>query len=206
MKKFFVLLLLTILSGAALAQAPVATTPKIGYTNLDYILGLLPKTREIEAQLQAYEKQLQAQLEGKVNDYKKKRAEYEKGADVFLPAVKEDKEKELIALETSIREFEEKAQNELQKKQVTLLEPVLDTIQKAIERVAERNAYSYIFSTHADFGGSAIILYARQKEDDISNLVLKELGVTPPTPGTTPKPTGTPNNGTPVKPNNTTPR
>jgi outer membrane protein len=198
MKKYLVVLLFTLLSGAALAQAPVATASpiKIGYTNLDYILGLLPKTKEIEAQLKAYETQLQNNLQGKVDEYKSKRAAYEKGASMFTDVVKQDKEKELIALENSIREFEENAQTSLQQRQVKLLEPVLDSIQKAIERVAERNGYTYIFSTHADFGGSAIILYARIKEDDISNLVLKELGVTVP-------PAGIGTSGTNVRPNPT---
>ncbi|MCU0429783.1 MAG: OmpH family outer membrane protein [Cytophagaceae bacterium] len=199
MKKFLVVMLSLVLSGVAFSQAPVAAASalKIGYTNLDYILGQLPKTKEIETQLKAYETQLQNNLQGKVDEYKTKRAAYEKGASMFTDVVKQDKEKELIALESSIREFEEEAQTSLQQKQVKLLEPVLDSIQKAIERVADRNGYTYIFSTHADFGGSAIILYARIKEDDISNLVLKELGVTVPAVGVK---SATPTNNTSIKP------
>ena len=35
----------------------------IGYTNVDYILSLLPEAKEIEAELNAYTKQLESQLE-----------------------------------------------------------------------------------------------------------------------------------------------
>jgi len=155
---------------------------KIGYTNLEYILGLLPDAKRIESELQTYEKQLKAQMDSKIAEFEKKYNEYEKGrtSGLMSDVVKADKEKELTNLQNSIKEFEETAQSSLQKKQVALLEPVLDKIQKSIEKVAAANDYSYILSTHADYGGSAIILFAKNKEDDISNLVLKDLGVTPP--------------------------
>ena len=163
------------------------TTPtKIGYTNLEYILSLLPDAKRIESELQIYEKQLKSQMDSKVAEFEKKYQDYEKGktSGLMSDVVKADKEKELTTLQSSIKAFEETAQSSLQKKQVSLLEPILDKIQKSIEKVAAANGFTYILSTHADYGGSAIILYAKNKDEDISNLVLKDLGVTPPAPGT----------------------
>ncbi|MBX9696827.1 MAG: OmpH family outer membrane protein [Alphaproteobacteria bacterium] len=173
---FFMMLLA---SASAFAQQ----APKIGYTNLDYLLSLMPEVKQIESELQAYEKQLSTQLESKYQEYQKKMEEYQKGVSSGLMSdlVKQDKEKELVGLQTSIKEFEEKAQQDLQKKQVSLLEPVYDKIQKSIDKVAEANGYTYVLNTHADMGGSAIILYARHKDEDISSLVLKDLGVAVPT-------------------------
>ncbi len=173
------------------AQAPT----KIGYTNLEYILSLLPDAKRIESELQTYEKQLKSQMDSKIAEFEKKYQDYEKGktSGLMSDVVRADKEKELTNLQNSIKEFEETAQESLQKKQVALLEPVLEKIQKSIEKVADANGYTYILSTHADYGGSAIILYAKNKEEDISNLVLKDLGVTPPAPApaTTTPATGT---------------
>ncbi len=186
--KLVILLTIALMTGfSAFAQ----TTPtKIGYTNLEYILSLLPDAKRIESELQTYEKQLKSQMDSKVAEFEKKYQDYEKGksSGLMSDVVKADKEKELTNLQSSIKEFEETAQSSLQKKQVSLLEPVLDKIQKSIEKVAAANGFTYILSTHADYGGSAIILYAKNKDEDISNLVLKDLGVTPPaatTPGTT---------------------
>ncbi|HSZ24306.1 MAG TPA: OmpH family outer membrane protein [Cytophagaceae bacterium] len=161
---------------------------KIGYTNLEYILSLLPDTKRIESELQTYEKQLKAQMDSKMAEFEKKYQDYEKGksSGLMSDVIKADKEKELTGLQASIKEFEETAQSSLQKKQASLLEPVLDKIQKSIERVAAANGFTYILSTHADYGGSAIILFAKNKDEDISNLVLKDLGVTPPAPAATP--------------------
>ena len=55
--KFFISVLA--LCAVAIGHAQV----KIGYTNAEYILGLLPEAKQIEADLTAYEKQLQNQLQ-----------------------------------------------------------------------------------------------------------------------------------------------
>ncbi len=166
----------------ALVQfASFGQAPKIGYTNLDYILSQLPEAKQVESDLQTYEKQLQTQLQTKYADYEKKLKEYQEAAQKgqLTDVIKEDKEKELMNMQNSIKEFEQSAQTSLQKKQVSLLEPVLGKVQKAIDAVGAELDYTYILSTHADYGGSAIILYAKNKEDNISDLVLKKLGVTP---------------------------
>jgi outer membrane protein len=172
-----------------------AQNQKIGYTNLEYILAQLPEAKQIESQLKEFEKQLQNQLQSKYTEYEQKLDAYKKGQATMAEIVKQDKEQELMALQNNIREFEEKAQNEMQNKQVALLEPVLNKIQKAIDKVADTNGYAFVLSTHTDMGASAIILYAKNKEDNISDLVLKELGVTP-----KPETSGTPTqSGAPVK-------
>jgi outer membrane protein len=53
-----------------------------------------------------------------------------------------------------------------------------EKIQTAIDEVAKANGYTHIFNSQLDVGVS-ILLYARE-EDDISDLVLKQLGITPP--------------------------
>lgn len=185
MKKIIFSVLLTAMV-ATMYSPLMAQTQKIGYTNLDYILGLLPDAKKVESELKTYEEQLQKQLQTKYADYEKKLKEYQDGVSkgVMTDLIKEDKEKELMSMQNSIKEFEESAKSAMQKKQVALLEPVLAKVQKAIDEVGKDNDYSYILSTHADYGGSAIILYAKNKEDNISDLVLKKLGVTPPPPGT----------------------
>jgi outer membrane protein len=179
MKNKLILLVAMVLMAGFNTFAQTAAL-KIGYTNLEQILGLLPDAKRIESELQTYEKQLKTQLDSKIAEFEKKYKDYEAGKGLMADAVRMDKEKELTGLQSSIREFEETAQTSLQKKQVDLLEPVIERIRKSIEKVGAANGYTYILSTHADYAGSAIILYAKNKDEDITNLVLKDLGVTPP--------------------------
>ena len=63
MKKLFIVCVL--FSAIAVSNSYAQTNLKIGYTNVDYVLNLLPEAKEIEAELTAYGKQLESQLQSK---------------------------------------------------------------------------------------------------------------------------------------------
>ncbi|MCB2378823.1 OmpH family outer membrane protein [Hymenobacter sp. BT635] len=155
----------------ALAQAPL----KIGYTSVEYVLSQMPESKQIESDLKAYSTQLEAQLKSKYSDYQAKAEAYQKGASTMTEVVRADKEKELTGLQTSIQEFQRSADQSLQQKQQTLLKPALDKLQKTIDAVAEENGYTYVLNSD---GASPVLLHG-PKEGDISDLVLKKMGVTP---------------------------
>lgn len=181
-----------------------AQAQKIGTANVEYILSNMPETKKIEADLQAYEKQLRTQLESKGAEYQRKLDEYQKGVQsgMMPAAVIADKEKELMSMQQSIQEFERTAQQDLESKSLSMLEPVLAKVQASIDKVAAAHDYTYIISTHVDYGGTAIVLYSKNKEaNDISSLVLKDMGIVlaPATTGTT-NTTTAPTNTTPAIP------
>lgn len=150
---------------------------KIGYTNVDYILSLLPESKQIEADLKAHEKQLTTQLQAKVQEFQTKMEAFQKGAPTMTEIVRADKQEELQTMQTSIEKFQREADSSLQKKQGELLEPVYTKIQGAIDKVATDNGYTYVFSS--DAGGMPILLHASE-DHNISDKVLTSLGVTPP--------------------------
>ena len=154
---------------------------KIGYTNAEYILSNMPEAKQIESELKDYETQLTTQLESKSRDFETKLAEYQRTAENMIPEVRADKERELQGLQQSIQKFQQDAQVSLQRKQGELLQPAFDKIQKAIDEVAKANGYSHVFNSGQPEVGLNILLYARD-DDNISDLVLKHLGIEPPPP------------------------
>jgi len=58
----------------------------------------------------------------------------------------------------------------MQDKEVQLLQPAYDKIQKAIDDVAAENGYSHVFRAEALLSG--------RDTDEISTLVLAKLGIT----------------------------
>ncbi len=152
---------------------------KIGYTNVDYILSQMPESKQIEAELKTYKTQLDNQLQTKIKDFQEKYAAYEKGASTMTDVIRMDKEKQLQNLQEEIEEFQKNAQTSLQKKEVTLLQPALDKIQKNIDLVAKESGYTYIFNTDGGLGTTPILLHGPE-EDNISDLLLKKMGITPP--------------------------
>jgi outer membrane protein len=162
----------TLAATSAQAQAPL----KIGYTDVQYVLAQMPESKQIESDLKAYNTQLEAQLKSKYADYQSKGEAYQKAASTMTDVVKADKEKELQALQQSIQEFQRSAEQSLQQKQQTLLKPALDKLQKNIDAVADENGFTYVFNS--DGGGSPLLLHA-PTDGNISDLVLKKMGITP---------------------------
>ena len=162
----------TLAASSAQAQAPL----KIGYTDVQYVLAQMPESKQIESELKIYNSQLEAQLKSKYAEYQSKGEAYQKAAGTMTDVVKADKEKELQGLQQSIQEFQQSAQQSLQQKQQTLLKPALDKLQKNIDVVANENGFTYVFNS--DSGGSPLLLHA-PKDGDISDLVLKKMGITP---------------------------
>ncbi|BDD11106.1 outer membrane protein 26 [Fulvitalea axinellae] len=149
---------------------------KIGYTNVDVVMAQLPDAKTIDQKLSEHNKQLQTQLQAKVEDYKKKVAAFQKQAPQMIDAVRADKAKELQNLEASIQQFQQNGQISIQKKQAELVQPLLDKVQASINKVAKANGYTYVLSEAV--GSLPVLLYA-DKQGNITDLVLKDLGVTP---------------------------
>ena len=153
---------------------------KIGYTNADYILSLLPEAKQIDAELKAYEKQLQNQIQAKYKDLQAKVADYEANVASYDELIRADKEQEITTMQQNIQKFSVDAENSMANKRNQLLKPVYEKIGKAIETVAIENNYTHVFS--AGSPGFDVLLYARE-QDDVSDLILKKLGITPPAGG-----------------------
>ncbi|MCC9136403.1 OmpH family outer membrane protein [Pontibacter silvestris] len=168
---------------------------KFGYTNVEYILLQLPESKQIESELKTHSTQLENQLKTKYAEYEGKMQAYEKGAATMDKTIREDKEKELMNLNNSIQEFQRNAQASLQSKEKSLVDPVIEKIDKAIKEVAKENGYTYVISNQA--------LLAGPEDGDISPLVLKKLGVDPAKAQQTPEPAAAkPATQTPAKASN----
>ncbi|MCS7004512.1 MAG: OmpH family outer membrane protein [Cytophagales bacterium] len=155
---------------------------KIGYVDSDSVLFSLPEYKIQAKSLETYQKQLQTQLDNQKNEIQRKYEDYEKNAANWAPLVLEEKQKEIQQLEQNFYEFQQKAQNSLQQKEQELLKPLFEKIKKGISEVAKERGYTYVLPDH-------IFLYA-DKEHDLTEIVIKHLGGTLPSTGTSSKTSG----------------
>ena len=88
-------------------------------------------------------------------------------------------------LQQNFQKFQQDAQTSMQKKQSDLINPVFAKVGKAIEEVAVENGFAYIINPQM-LGGGDVLLYTNEKYN-ISELVLKKLGVTKVNPPVPPK-------------------
>ncbi|MCA6074419.1 OmpH family outer membrane protein [Fulvivirga sedimenti] len=177
MKQKFVLALMTcfLMAGVTLQAQNV----KIGYADVDYILSEMPETKQVESELQSLNTQLQNQLQAKYQEYQQKLQAYQQGASTMVDAIRQEKETELAQLEQRIQKLQQDAQSTIQKKTSDLMQPLYVKIGDSIEAVAKANGYTYVLN--GQVGGIDVVLYA-DEQYDVSDLVLKNMGITPSTP------------------------
>lgn len=157
------------------AEAQTATQ-KIGHADWEFIFNKMPEFKQIEAELKTYETQLQSQLKTKGQELETKYKSYQELPATTLEAIRKDKETELTNLQENLQKFQQDAQVSMQKKQNDLVAPVFAKIGKAIEEVAKENAYTYVINRKMIGGGD--VLFFSDEKYNISNLVLKKLGIT----------------------------
>jgi outer membrane protein len=170
-------LVLVIALVAITISVQAQSTFKIGYTNVEYILSQMPEAKQVDSEYKAYETQLQNQLQAKGQEFQTKLQEYQQGAATMTDIVRADRESELQNLQQRLEAFQRDAQQSLQNKQGELYAPLFEKISNAIKEVRTENSYDFIFSTGVP--GVDILLDADEKYD-ISNLIFKKLGITPP--------------------------
>lgn len=120
---------------------------KLGRINLEEIITLMPEYKEMMTNMEAYSKDLrdnletiQVELNTKYNDFQKNKATYSE-------VTRQLKEKELTDLQNRLQEFYQSAQEDLQKKEKELTDPIVAKAQEAVKKVAQKGAYVAVFNT-----------------------------------------------------------
>lgn len=157
------------------SQAQTAAPTKVGYADVDYIFTQMPEAKQIEAELKSMEAQLKGQIEAKIKKFQTELADYQKNGQAMIDAVRQNTERELTQQQQNIEKLQQDAQTTIQNKNTQMMTPVYDKVGKAIEAVAKENGFSFILNQQ--IGGLDVILYGDEKMD-ISDLVLKKMGVT----------------------------
>lgn len=170
-----------IVFGMVLSNGLFAQTQKIGHVNTQEILALMPEIKVADGDLQKYQAQLEGQLKSMGAEYQAKVQDYQSQEAIMADAIKKSKAKEITDLQERIQDFQQTAQESIQKKKEELYSPILKKTEEAVKEVAKENAYNYILDT-----ASGIVLFSSESTD-ISILVKKKLGINPLVPSPTAK-------------------
>jgi len=159
------------------ASNPARPLMRIGYTNLERILQLMPEAQAADSQLRAYQASLMQPIQ-------QKQAALEKQYQTFIdlqqkgllaPVEAEQRQKELLRLNEEVQRLQMQAEEKLYAKRAEIFQPISDKLQKVIDELAREEGYDYIFN-NSNATGVAFILHA-PKEHDVTRRLLKRLGV-----------------------------
>jgi outer membrane protein len=96
--------------------------------------------------------------------------DYEKEQATYSEPVKKNKESELLDKEKRLQEFEQNVTTTLQKRNTELIQPILDKIIRAINKIASDNGFTYILDV-----SKGSVVYSSKDSQNINPLVLKVL-------------------------------
>lgn len=146
---------------------------KFGYINSQQLIGQIPQVKEANANIETLQKQLEKQgqdmvvsLQTKYKDLERKQAQGE-----LSPKQLELEAQGLKQEEANIAKFQQDSQRKIYEKSESLLKPIRDKIQTAIDDVAKENDFQYVFDQ-----AIGILLYA-DTSTDITTLVKAKLGM-----------------------------
>jgi outer membrane protein len=166
--------IMTILFGTGLISISMVafsqTTLKIGHVDIAEILAVLPERDSAAAVIAKETKEIQSTYNDMTAVYNKLLDDYEKGQSTYSVFVKKNKESELLDKEKRLQEFEQNSSANLQKRNSELIQPIIDKILKAIDKVADEKGFTYIFDV-----SKGSVVYTSKDSQNINPLVLKIL-------------------------------
>lgn len=146
---------------------------KFGRINSEEILAVMPETKEMQTNMQAYVKNLQDEMEALQVEYNNKLQDFQKNYETYSEAVRDMKSKDLESITNRIREFEQVAREDIQKKQYELLGPIHEKLRAAIEKVSAAGGYLAVF----DIVAGSLAYFDPAALTDLAPAIRQELGI-----------------------------
>jgi outer membrane protein len=155
---------------------PALAQQKIGYVDTEYVLNQMPEYATVQQKLDKLEQKWRQEIQQKQKEVQKLEQEFEARELLYTEEERARKQDAIEQARAEVQQLRQKyfgPQGELYSRQKRLMRPLQERILKAAENVATADGYDYV----VDKKGETLFLYA-QEEHDLSDRVLRELGIT----------------------------
>lgn len=160
---------------AALVAFPMciaAQTLKFGTVNSQEIFNLMPEKATAESTLQSVSEKYQTEFTNLQQEFEKKYKEFQELDPSTPQSIKDRRAQELQENNQKIQNFQQMAAQDMQKQQETLLAPITDKIQKAIQAVGAEGGYTFIYDLSIP-----CVVYTGTGAEDVTAKVKAKLGI-----------------------------
>lgn len=147
---------------------------KYAFVDTDYILGNIPEYNDAQKILEDLSLKWQKEIEKKFEEIDQLYNKYQADAILLPEEMKQKREQEIIDKEKEVKNIQKRRfgqGGDLFKKRQELIKPIQEKIYNALEEIAEKGNYAFVF----DKANNQSMLYTNAKYD-ISNEVLETMG------------------------------
>lgn len=135
---------------------------KVGHINLGELVGVMPEAKKANSDIDTIQSQLVKEIDRKSNEFRIKydayKVDMQKGT--LLPSIQKSREEELNNLQQDLQGFQQRAQEDLDKKRMELFQPIIKKAQDAVNSVAKEKGYTYVLDSSA-----GTVLFSSEADD-----------------------------------------
>ncbi|RSK39816.1 OmpH family outer membrane protein [Mangrovimonas spongiae] len=162
--KIKVLFLLTLFSFLGMSHSYAQRGVRIGYIDTEYILENIPEYQEATAQLESKVQKWKGEIESQLSTIEQKRKDLSNEKPFLTKELIEEKEEDIAFEEQEILDYQQKRfgpNGDLIVQKQQLIKPIQDQIFTAVQDMAEKRKYDFVFDKSAD----VVMLYSADRYD-----------------------------------------
>ena len=166
MFKKFLLLLMIVAPMSVFAQ-------KFGhFASMDVIL-VMPEYAKAQTDIDTMRKQYEEEIKRASDEFQKKFAEYQQEQKTLPANIQERRQKELQDLSEKGMQFQQDAQQQLEKAYGEMMEPIYKKLDNAVKEIGKAGGYTYLF----DLNRTQIPYINEATSKDVTNDIKTKLGI-----------------------------
>lgn len=143
MRKIKILLLILCVS----ISFAVNSQSKVAHINSTELVSSMPEMNEARTELEKLAKTYENDIQTMAAELQSKVKQYDTEASAQTDEENARRLQEVQGMEQSIRQYQSQAQQELQKKEFDLLQPITEKAQAAIVKVAKAQGFDYVLDS-----------------------------------------------------------
>lgn len=130
---------------------------KIGVVSPQVVLSQLPETQRIEERMQSFVQLKEKEYGDAAVIFQSELSSYQEKMNSMAEADRQTEEARLQARNQELQQLQQNLQYEIQQRQSELLNPVLKSIQTAIDEIAKEMGLDYVFNQSTAQGESILL-------------------------------------------------
>jgi outer membrane protein len=168
MKPFNSLVLATLLVVGAVSFSGAQS--KIAHINTQELIEAMPEMQSAQSEIEKLGKTYEAEIQATLTELQNKAKQYQAEAEAQTQEENEKRAVEIDGMRQGIAQYQQQAQQDLEKKKFELLKPITDKAKAAIQKVARAQGFEYVLDSTQ--GGGVIVADGKDLMEDVK----KELG------------------------------
>ncbi len=160
-----ILIAIVLITSSFIGQAQVA------HINSEELVAAMPDTKSMQEQLKSLGQNFDTEYKAQAQSLQAKLQKYQTEAATKTNEENEKRQQEVGEIQQKLQMYLRQAQEELQKKEMDLLKPIIEKAQKAIQDVAKEKGIKYVLDSTP---GKGLIVF---DGEDLMPAVKAKLGI-----------------------------